>query len=229
MSNLQYPVTGLNYTAMKSLLDEGRSLRKQLNNEKSNLQASIDRFNKHIQTTEYLRNTGKISVELYDKVKDLPKFFEGLNIDPNILKFDNIHINDTDISEQSTILSKQIEEIESKLVDLSQERSTLVIQDQKASAQQTAVFEESIVLREQCDELLQQKDILDHEQQEYQDLYEFWKSNNEKLSSVLDESVYQLKSAQNTKDSDAIRLMQELSTIYTKLDAAQQKLRVSTF
>ncbi|EAX98946.1 hypothetical protein TVAG_321060 [Trichomonas vaginalis G3] len=229
MSTLQYPVTQLNYTAMKSLLDEGRSLRKQLDQEKAQLQSNIDRFLSHIQKSEFLQNTGKISPNLFNKVKDFPSFFENFDPSPSIRKSDTLQFDDSDISEQSSQIIKQIDEIESQIVMLGNERSTLAIQEQKASAQQTAVFEESIVLREQCDELLQQRDLLEHEQQEYQDLLEFWRSNNQKLSSVLDDSIYQLKSAQNMKDADSIRLMQELSTIYTQLDAASRKLRVKSF
>lgn len=223
--NQSYQILPLNFSAMKALLDEGRVLRQKLDQEKTKLSQNIDVLKKHTELVSRLRATNRISQELYDKIMSVSSTFDSFNLQPNLKIIRNKKATPVDQKEKNKELEKEIEELESKVVSLTQERSSLAVEEQRLKSQENTIFTESTLLREQCDELLKQRDSVEHEQQEYNDLLDFWKEKNEQSSSVLSNSYNKLKSIQSVQDSDAIRLMNEISSLYTKLDAASKKLR----
>ena len=220
-----YPVLPLNFSAMKALLDEGRVLRQKLDQEKSDLALNIEKLKKHINIAAHLRATGRISQELYDKIMTVSSTFDCFNLQPNLKIVVAKKTDPIDQKERAKDLEQEIDKIESKIIALTQERSSLAVEEQKTRSQENSLFTESTILREQCDELLKQRDALEHELEENRDLLEFWQSKNQKSTEVLTSSYNKLKTLQNIKDADAIRLMNEISALYTTLDAASKKLR----
>jgi hypothetical protein len=81
-------------------------------------------------------------------------------------------------------------------------------------------------MRKQYAGLVKQKEESDNENTELEIELEFWKQKNEKASLVLHGSMKELQSLYGVKDSEVIKLMEELSSIYTRLDGAAQRLRV---
>jgi chromosome segregation ATPase len=116
------------------------------------------------------------------------------------------------------------EPLQKEVLDLSQERTALALEEQKVNAARSNALQELTAARRTCDELVLAKEKLEREVPELEALAEFWRDRNSKSETALKNAVSQLGSLQQQKDAQSFQLLQELQSMYTTLDEAARFL-----
>lgn len=227
----QYPVCNLNETAMKAILAEGAQLRRQKESEKDSLLREIDVLIEHCGLVRELYQTGRIGPDLKDISDNVVTFLEGFVKDlkegrqPQHRTVNVSKELPIDQVERAKQLYEDVNEIEMRLRELSELQTSLVLEESKISAQHSNCFEEANRLRQECHDLIQQKEAADAEVEELKEELDFWKEANDRTNKMLSESIKELQSLQVSKDAQTIKLMEDLAKIYTTLDGESKRLR----
>jgi chromosome segregation ATPase len=133
-------------------------------------------------------------------------------------------VNVTDLSAAVTAQQARYEQLQKEVLDLSQERTALALEEQKVNTSRSNGLQELTACRRTCDELVLVKEKLEREVPELEALAEFWRDRNSKSEAALKNAMNQLENLQQQKDTQSFQLLQELQSMYTTLDEATRFL-----
>jgi regulator of replication initiation timing len=154
----EHRVLPLNFTAMKCLLTENRRLRERLDAEKTKLSSVIDGLTAHLGMTEKLFRFNRIPVELYQRLMSVSGALDGTKLKPSIT-FRRASAEDvTDLSETVKEKQAQFEQLQKEVLELSQERTMLALEEQKVNAARSNSLQDLTSARRTCDELILTKE-----------------------------------------------------------------------
>jgi len=218
-------VLPLNSVSMHALLEEGRALRSILDSEKEKLSFTIAKTKKRIEVVDELAKHKRAEPEFAKKIKEI---FSNIDIGTYQPKLVFKMVNSSPIPDfgiKVKQINEEIDELERLCINKSRIKSSLAIEEQQIYQARCVLFQETSSLRQHFDKLLSQKDNLEKEMSEIEDLIQFWKSKNDKAKTELEGIAQEINAIQSEKDKELMKLMEELSQIFTSLDEASQKLR----
>ena len=220
------PVLGLNFTAMRSLMAENRRLREQLETEKTNLSADISNLRDHIAMAEKLVHANRISTQTYDQFTSITSSLDEIVLKPKLTfrRGNQGQGAKTDLSDELREVQSKFDKIRSDTLDLTQRRTDLAVDEQRLSAQRSNFLQEIAAIRRDCDDLIVQKENIEHEIEELEALCEFWSKKNADSETALKSALDELSVLQEAKDAQSVQLLHELENIYETLDEASRAL-----
>jgi chromosome segregation ATPase len=220
----QLPVLSLNFSAMKSLLAENHKLRDQLETEKSTLAGDIANLKKHVSMAERLVMASRIPKTLYDQFMSVSSSLDSLVVQPK-LTFRRVNVAALrDLSEELTAAQEEFYRVQTQSLEATQKRTDLALEEQKLNGRRSTYLQELAACRRECDELVLQKEKLEHEVAELQALTDFWTERNAKSESALRAAMQEVSALQQQKDAQSVQLLAELQTMYQTLDEASHFL-----
>jgi DNA repair exonuclease SbcCD ATPase subunit len=217
----ELPVVPLNFAAMKSLLTENRKLRDQLEAEKSGTLSQIARLKEHVLMAERLVPTNMIPKDLHQQFLCVSSTLDANSLRPALVrrKPGKSH---KDLSEDLRAKGAEWEALENELLELSQQRTALALEEQQLNADRTAHFQELSAAQQQCDELIMQKHKLEREVADLDALAEFWRQRNQQSETSLEAVESQLEALRQEKSVHSLELLQELQSMYETLEEASE-------
>jgi DNA repair exonuclease SbcCD ATPase subunit len=218
----QLPVLQLNFTAMKSLLTENRKLRECLDAEKTRLSSEIEEAKAHLEIVERLRLSRRIPVDLYQKIMSVSESLKAVVLKPSLTFRKSAGVDSTDLSDDLRSKQAQIESLQSEVLELSQERTRLALEEQRVNTARSNALQDLTSARRTCDELILTKEKLEGEVTELEALSDFWRERNNKSEHILKTALTQLSALQQRKDAQSVQLLEELQSMYATLDQASK-------
>ncbi|OHT10885.1 hypothetical protein TRFO_19678 [Tritrichomonas foetus] len=219
------PILPMNYSAMRALLEENRRLREQLDQEKTTLSNDISSLQKHILLADKLSKANRISSELVEQFMLVSSSLDSLVLKPNITfhKAPSTQLND--LSDPLKQARLEYETLEMACREIAQKRTGLALDEQKLSTKRSTLLQTISASRQELNELMTQKEKLDHEIIELQSLKEFWEQKNDESKSVLHTAETEIGSFTSAQEAENVQKLQELYSIFNVLDDASQILR----
>ena len=221
------PVLGLNFTAMRSLMAENRRLRENLETEKTNLSSDIADLRNHISMAEKLVHANRISTETYEQFTSITASLNDVVLKPKLTfrKSNQGQSAKSDLSDELRQTQAKFDTIRSDTLELAQKRTDLAVEEQRLNARRSNYLQEIAAIRRDCDDLIVQKEKLEHEIEELEALCEFWRGKNANSETALKSALDELSALQEEKDAQSLQLLHELENIYETLDEASRALR----
>jgi hypothetical protein len=211
---------------MKSLMAENSKLRERLEAEKSGLSEDIAALQRHVELAEKLVRAQRLPAESYQEFMTVSTSLDSLVLQPKLtLRRPSAPALVKDCSEQMKGMQVKLEEVQSEVLDLSQKRMELAVEEQRLGANRSLCLQELAASRSRCDELLIQKEKLESEVSGLEELLEFWRERNAESEAAMESAMVQLGSFRQEKDARAVQLLEELQGLYTILDEASEILR----
>ena len=218
------PVLPLNFTAMRSLMSENRRLREALETEKTRLSTDINNLQNHIGMAEKFVNARRISQDTYQKFTSIAASLNSVVLSPK-LTFKEVQASQkTDLSEELREMQDRYEQIRGEALDMAQTRTDLAVEEQRLNAKRSSYLQEIAGLRRDCDDLIVQKEKIEHEVAELEALCEFWENKNANSETTLKSAMEELSVLQQEKDKQSLQLLTELEHIYATLEEAGKGL-----
>jgi DNA repair exonuclease SbcCD ATPase subunit len=203
---------------------ENVKLRDRLESEKLALSSDITALQNHLAMTEKLASTNRLPADLYNAFASVSSL-DPVLLQPRLtLRKPTSTTPVKDSFERLRDMQAEMEEIQSEILDLSQKRTDLAIEEQKLNAKRSSFLQEIALFRSRCDELLLQKEKLEGEVREFAALLEFWRERNGQSELALQAAMEQLGAFQEEKDVKSVQLLEDLQSLYTILDEASEIL-----
>jgi chromosome segregation ATPase len=205
---------------------ENTKIRERLEAEKAGLSKDVSTLQEHIAMAEKLVLASRLPAEIYQEFMSVSSSLESLVLQPK-LTFRKAAVTSApkDTSEKLRALQTELEETQSEVLELSQKRTNLAVEEQKLNAKRSTFLQEIALSRNQCDDLLIQKEKLESEVRELEALHEFWRERNSQSESALQAAMDQLSSFQQEKDAKSVHLLEDLENLYVILEEASEILQ----
>jgi chromosome segregation ATPase len=220
----QLAVVALNFRAMKSLLTENRRLRDQLESEKSALSCGIADLKAHLQMAERLASSNRISSDLHQQFLSVSSSVDLSALKPRLTFRKAAASQQRDLAEQLRSKQSEYDATQSELLDASQERTSLALEEQRLNATRSSHLQEAAAARSECEDLVAEREKLEREVADLEALAGFWRERNAKSERALRDAMGELGALRQQKDSQSLQLLQELESMYATLDEASHFL-----
>jgi chromosome segregation ATPase len=129
-----------------------------------------------------------------------------------------------DLTEQLRSKQTEYDTIQSEVLDISQERTALALEEQRLNATRSSHLQEAAAARRECEDLVAMKEKLEREVADLEALAGFWRERNAKSEVALRDAMDKLGALRQEKDSQSLQLLQELESMYATLDEASHFL-----
>ena len=225
MKNKKIPVLPMNYSAMRALLEENRRLREQLDQEKTTLSDDISTLQNHISLAEKLSRANRISTDLVSQFMSVSSSLEAIVLNPNMVFHKTPSAQVGDLTTQLKEAQAEYEKLDFICRENGQKRTSLALEEQKLNAKRSNMLQTISAMRQQLNDLVAQKEKIDHEVTELQSLKSFLDQKNDESRSILQTAESELSSLASAKEQENIQKLQELYSIYNVLDDASQILK----
>jgi chromosome segregation ATPase len=174
--------------------------------------------------SEKLFRANRISADRYQKLVSVLGSLEGTVLEP-LFTFRKANASENiDLSIDVKEKQSRLEDLQKEVLELSQERTILALDEQKVNTARSNALQELTGLRRKCDELVLMKEKLEHEMPELEAVTAFWSDRNTKSETALKTALGRLESLQQEKDAQSFQMLQELHSMYTTLDEASRFL-----
>jgi chromosome segregation ATPase len=205
---------------------ENTMLLNRLEGEKVGLSKDIATLRERVALAEKLVSVNRLPAEIYQEFMSVSSSLDSLVLKPALTFRQPASASfSKDLTAKLNALENNLDELQTDVLDLSQKRTSLAVEEQKLNAKRSSFLQEIAFTQTQCDNLLIQKEKLESEVRELEALHEFWQERNSQSESALQSAMDQLSSFQREKDAKSVHLLEDLENLYVILDEASEILQ----